>query len=142
MVAAMEGVTNQELSFRPTGGKGKYDFLRGFKGRTKQGVSLTGAGQQPAGEMTRMNVFSGPVEVLVVEVLSSGTPEKKEGKLDTVEGISRIPQAKVVELKRCVGALSRKKKAILGDLQQLTGRLNFASGAITAGRPFTKSLAW
>ncbi|KAJ1144824.1 hypothetical protein NDU88_011118 [Pleurodeles waltl] len=63
-------------------------------------------------------------------------------KLDTLDGVCRFPQAKVRELKQVIEDFKTRKKATLGELQQLIRWLNFAGRVIPAGRPFARRLAW
>lgn len=62
--------------------------------------------------------------------------------LDSVAGTYRLPQEKVEDLRANIRQLTQKKKATLKELQQVIGKLNFATRVIPAGRAFAKRLAW
>lgn len=60
--------------------------------------------------------------------------------LDSVQYEARLPQDKLDKCLAAISLLLHKKKAILRDIQSLTGLLNFACSVVTPGRAFLRRL--
>ena len=60
--------------------------------------------------------------------------------LDSVQKVARLPQDKVDDIRSRLLAFRQRKSCRLRELEQLLGKLNFASRVITPGRTFMRRL--
>jgi len=60
--------------------------------------------------------------------------------IDSVDGTLSLPEQKLADLKECLGSIMAKKRVKKLHLQQLLGKLNWASRAVYGGRTFLRRL--